>query len=168
MTSQDPTVKLQLRPIRESDQAFLRQLYGSTREEELKQTGWSDKEKENFLDFQHKAQHTHYMREYRDSRFDIILADGEKVGRLYVDRRKDEIRIVDIALLSNHRGKGWGSYFLLQLLEEGSQKALPIRIHVEHNNPALSLYERLGFKQVDSNGVYLLMERVPQVIDTQT
>jgi ribosomal protein S18 acetylase RimI-like enzyme len=160
----DQTVKLQLRPIRESDQPFLRDLYGSTREEELQQTGWSQEELDKFIDFQHNAQHTHYMREYSKAQFDIILADGEKVGRLYVDRRKDEIRIVDIALLTRHRGKGWGSYYLLQLLEEGRQKNQPVRIHVEHNNPALNLYKRLGFKQMDTNGVYLLMERVPESV----
>lgn len=165
MSHADQTVKLQLRPIRESDQPFLRKLYGSTREEELKQTGWSDTEKENFLDFQHKAQHEHYMREYSSSQFDIILADGHRVGRLYVDRRDDEIRIVDIALLPDHRSKGYGSYFLLQLLEEGRKKQVPIRIHVEHNNPALSLYKRMGFKQIDTNGVYLLMERAPMIAE---
>lgn len=163
---EQPTVKLQLRPIRESDQPFLRKLYGSTRQDEMKQSGWPQAEIDKFLDFQHKAQHTHYMREYSTSQFDLILADGEKVGRLYVDRRKDEIRIVDIALLPEHRGKGWGSFYLLQLLEEGKKQQLPVRIHVEHNNPALNLYKRLGFQQMDTNGVYLLMEKQPNPVES--
>ena len=33
-----------------------------------------------------------------------------------------------------------------------------VRIHVERNNPALHLYERLGFRQIGDTGVYLLLE----------
>jgi hypothetical protein len=32
------------------------------------------------------------------------------------------------------------------------------RIHVERFNPALRLYERLGFRQVEDKGVYLFLE----------
>jgi hypothetical protein len=34
----------------------------------------------------------------------------------------------------------------------------PLRIHVERFNPALRLYERLGFRQIDDRGVYLFLE----------
>ena len=33
-----------------------------------------------------------------------------------------------------------------------------LRIHVERFNPALRLYARLGFRQIDDRGVYLFME----------
>jgi hypothetical protein len=36
-----------------------------------------------------------------------------------------------------------------------------LSIHVERFNPALRLYERLGFREVEDKGVYLLMQRVP-------
>jgi hypothetical protein len=32
-----------------------------------------------------------------------------------------------------------------------------VSIHVEANNPAMTLYRRLGFTHVDTNGVYHLM-----------
>jgi hypothetical protein len=31
-------------------------------------------------------------------------------------------------------------------------------IHVERLNPAVRLYERLGFRQIEDKGVYLFME----------
>ena len=37
----------------------------------------------------------------------------------------------------------------------------PVRIHVERFNPALHLYERLGFVKAGDTGVWLLMERAP-------
>ncbi len=43
-----------------------------------------------------------------------------------------------------------------------------VRIHVERNNPALGLYHRLGFREIEDQGVYLLMERAPARDDTQS
>lgn len=35
-----------------------------------------------------------------------------------------------------------------------------VTIHVEYNNPAMRLYERLGFRKIgEFNSVYYLMER---------
>jgi ribosomal protein S18 acetylase RimI-like enzyme len=47
------------------------------------------------------------------------------------------------------------------ILAEGKAQGLPVRIHVERNNPALRLYRRMGFKKIGETGVYLLMERRP-------
>jgi ribosomal protein S18 acetylase RimI-like enzyme len=47
---------------------------------------------------------------------------------------------------------------LNKLIAEAKQQAVPLRIHVEHNNPALNFYQRLGFREVENTGVYLLME----------
>jgi hypothetical protein len=33
-----------------------------------------------------------------------------------------------------------------------------VRIHVERQNPALALYERLGFRLLEDRGVYLFLE----------
>jgi ribosomal protein S18 acetylase RimI-like enzyme len=85
----------------------------------------------------------------------------EPIGRLYVDRWADQIRLVDIALLPEHRGAGLGRAILEELLAEGERRGLPVTIHVEYNNPALRLYRRLGFRHVDSNGIYYLMRWEP-------
>jgi len=83
------------------------------------------------------------------------------IGRLFVDFRKDEIRLIDIALLPAYRGRGLGSQILSSILSDGQSSGRAVRIHVEHNNPALRLYQRLGFKQIENHGVYILMEWTP-------
>ena len=88
-------------------------------------------------------------------------ADDAPIGRLYLDRRKDEIWVVDIALLPEHRGRGIGDALMRQVIAEADEKALPVRIHVEHVNPAQRWYERLGFRRTGDTGVYYLMERSP-------
>jgi ribosomal protein S18 acetylase RimI-like enzyme len=147
-----------LRPITREDQPFLYRLYASTREEEMALVGWSQVDQEAFLAMQFQAQHTFYQEQFAGAQFDIIECEGEPIGRLYVDRRADEIRIIDIALLPAYRGQGIGSHYMKQLLAEGRELGIPIRIHVEANNPAMRLYKRLGFRKVDTNGVYWLME----------
>ena len=79
------------------------------------------------------------------------------MGRLYVARWPTEIRIVDIALLPEHRNRGTGSALLAGLMEEAATAVKPLTIHVERFNPALGLYQRLGFSAVADEGVYLLL-----------
>ncbi len=153
-------MSISLRPITLDDEGFLYSVYSSTREDELAQVDWDAAQKEAFLKMQFHAQHTYYMEQYKHANFDVILLDDVPVGRLYLDRRKSEIRIVDIALLTAYRNRGIGSLLLKDILAEGERAGLPVRIHVEHFNPALHLYTRLGFRHIDDHGVYYLMERV--------
>jgi ribosomal protein S18 acetylase RimI-like enzyme len=146
------------RSITPADQNFLQQLYASTREEEMALVDWGDRQKEAFLQMQFNAQHQYYQANYTQTAFQIILLNGEPIGRLYVARWEKEIRIVDLALLPEYRDRGIGSQILKDLLAEGKQQHLPVRIHVEQYNLALRLYERLGFQKIGEHGVYWLME----------
>jgi ribosomal protein S18 acetylase RimI-like enzyme len=152
---------ISLRPVTPKDEAFLYSVYAGTREQELAQTGWNDEQREAFLRMQFDAQHQDYTRRFSSAEFQIILSNEVPIGRLYLDRRDDEIRIVDIALLASHRNGGVGSTLLRSILAEGRESGLPVRVHVERLNPALRLYGRLGFRQISEDGVYLLMERTP-------
>ena len=151
----NPRVKL--RPVTPEDEDFLYRVYAGSRED-ITQLGWDDEQKEKFLRLQFKAQHKQYKAQFCDADFQIILEDEKPVGRLYINQTEEEIRIVDIALLPKFRGKGMGSSLIKQVLAEGKQKRLPVRIHVQQFNPAFQLYEKLGFQTVDEDGVYFLME----------
>ena len=146
-----------LRPISEEDEDFLYRVYAGTRED-IAQLNWDQKQQAKFLKLQFMAQDKQYKAQFCNAEFQIILLDEKPVGRFYVNRTEDEIRIVDIALLPEFRGKGIGSSLLKQVLAEGKQKRLPVRIHVQQSNPAFHLYERLGFQKIDENGIYFLME----------
>jgi GNAT superfamily N-acetyltransferase len=152
------SLSLRLRPITPEDEAFLANLYASTRAEELSVTSWSDEEKSLFCRMQFNAQTAHYRENYPGASFQIIERNSLPAGRLYVARWEREIRIVDIALMPEHRGAGIGTKFLKELQEEAKAAGKKLSIHVEQFNPARRLYERLGFKQVEEKGVYLLME----------
>lgn len=150
---------LTFRPITEADAEFLYEVYASTRKEELAPLDWSDAQKADFLRMQFNAQHAFYQQEFADAAYQVLLWKGQPIGRLYVLRRPDEIRIIDIAILPAWRQQGIGGALLRDLLAEGQAAGVPVRIHVEKQNPALRLYERLGFKPLEDHGVYLFLER---------
>jgi len=155
-------MNITLRPITDADMEFLHRLYATTREDELTQVDWTPEQKAAFVAQQFHAQHQYWQENYTDTSWDLILGDGDQpIGRLYVARWAEEIRIVDIALMPEHRGSGLGTRLLRRLLDEGEASGRKVSIHVEIFNPARRLYERLGFVQAAERGVYLLMERHP-------
>jgi predicted GNAT family acetyltransferase len=89
----------------------------------------------------------------------VIDVDGAPAGRLYVHRGPSDIRIMDIALVPSFRGRGIGTRLLRALSQEADASGRKLSIHVETNNPARSLYHRLGFRPAGEHGIYVLMER---------
>ncbi|MEA2572784.1 MAG: hypothetical protein QOH93_82 [Chloroflexia bacterium] len=160
-------MKITLRPIEPGDMEFLYWVYASTREAELAVTVWDDAQKETFLQMQFNAQHTYYREYYPNASFQVILCDGQPAGRLYVDRWPDQIRVMDIALLAQFRNAGVGTRLLNDLLAEGALSGKPVTIHVEMYNPAMRLYERLGFSKIGERGVYYLMEWRPPALEAE-
>ena len=150
-----------LRPVGSSDRDFLLQVYAATREEELRLVDWSPDQKAAFVRMQFEAQDAYYREHYHPATFDVIEIDGEPVGRLYVARWEDEIRIIDVALLPEHRGGGIGTTLIRGLLDEAAATGRRLSIHVESHNRAQRLYERLGFEEVAEHGLYRLMEATP-------
>jgi ribosomal protein S18 acetylase RimI-like enzyme len=155
------TMQVTLRAAAEADRDFLLAVYGSTRAEELDQVPWPPGARAAFLDMQFTAQDQEYRRHNPDGRFDVIEVDGVPAGRLYVDLRPGDLRIVDIALLPSHRGLGIGARLLAALQAEAAVQGRIVSIHVEATNRAAELYERLGFVVAEVLGVYRRMEWTP-------
>lgn len=148
-----------LRPATDADLPFLLRLYASTRADELAAVGWPEEQRDAFLRQQFEAQHAWYREQYAGASFDVVEVEGEPVGRLYVARWERAVRIVDVSLLPEWRGRGIGGRLLGALLAEADAVGKPASIHVERFNAALKLYERLGFALSEDKGVYLLLER---------
>lgn len=149
-----------LRPITDDDREFLYRLYVSTRAAEKELVGWTNEQWDEFLRMQFNLQHTQYMRNYEQPSFDVIMLGDTPVGRLYVNRVPVEIRIIDISLLPEYRNRGIGAGLMRNILREGNDSNIPVTLHVEKNNPALGLYQRLGFRINGDQGVSWFMERV--------
>ncbi len=69
----------------------------------------------------------------------------------------DDIPELSIALLSGYRNQGIGTALLNCLLEEARQHYAALSLSVSADNPALRLYQRLGFEVIDQNSNSLTM-----------
>lgn len=147
-----------LRPETADDIPFLMRLYASTREDELKLVDWSAAQKRAFVASQFQAQRRHYRAYYDGCTFDLLQQRGVPAGRLYLDERPSRLHIIDISLLPEWRGRGVGTAILRAMQAAGLARGKGVGIMVEKFNPALQLYQRLGFADVADHGVYLEME----------
>jgi ribosomal protein S18 acetylase RimI-like enzyme len=149
---------ISLRPECADDAAFLLELYASTREDELKLTGWGVATREAFVKMQFNNMRQGYAAMFPKAQFDVILLEQKPAGRLVVHRADDEIRIVDIALLPAFRNRGIGTFLLQKLFSEAERENKPLRLHVLKSSRAAHFYERLVFGSVGEEGPYLKME----------
>ena len=151
-----------LRPVKTGDEDVLYRIYASTRMDEMDAVNWTGGQKEAFLKMQFNAQTTHYRNHYPNAEYQIIQReDSIPAGRLIVDRSSGSILLMDIALLPEYRNAGIGTSLLKELLAEAAHKNQPVILHVEAFNPALRLYERLGFIKTGENGIYHEMVWTP-------
>lgn len=143
-----------LRPLIAGDELFSCQVYASTRADEMALVNWTDEQKQAFLWMQFNAQRTHYQTHYPKAENSIIQCNGIDIGRLIVERSKDPLILMDIALLPEYRGMGIGTALIKDLMAEAAGKDWSVSLHVEFFNPALNLYTRLGFVKVAEQDVY--------------
>ena len=149
-----------LREEGDDDLDFLKSLYASTRDEEMARVPWDPARKADFLAQQFALQREQYRQHYAGAEWLLIERDAP-VGRVYVRRGREEVRLMDIALLPALRGGGLGTRLTRALLDWADALALPVTLHVEPFNPAYRMYRRAGFGYVRSTGVYHFLQRPP-------
>ena len=154
-----------LRHVTPADDEFLRAVYASTRAQELAQVAWSAEQKEAFLRMQFDAQQRDYQARYPDAQYEVILLDARPVGRIWIGRDEEEIRLLDIALLPEAQRRGIGDALLRRLIAEarGTGRKLRHMVFVL-NTDARRFYERLGFRVFEEVGAYLHMEWRPEAV----
>ena len=151
-----------LRPVDAGDEGFLLRVYAGTRDQERRVVHWEDEEWDAFVRTQYKAQRSHYRTHFPGAEHRIVLHDREPVGRIWVLRAEDEIRLLDIAILPEHRGRGIGTRLIRSLQRDARTAGAPLRHSVEvDNHRARHLYERLGFVAIETHGLHTLMEWDP-------
>jgi GNAT superfamily N-acetyltransferase len=148
-----------LRPIGDVDDRFLRELYASTRLDELALL--PEEFVAPFTNSQYEYQRAHYIRNFPAAIWSVIEHLGRPVGRIIVDRSADPWRLIDVAVLTEWRNHGIGTWLLESLVAEaasaGAELVLSVRVE---NLAARRLYERLGFSVRDEIGAYMCMSTV--------
>jgi GNAT superfamily N-acetyltransferase len=148
---------LERRPAGAADEAFLRELYATTRPD---LAGWDDGAREAFVDLQLRAQRRDWQSAYPGSTDEVLLVDGRPVGRLWVAWLPAACVLVDMILRPEHRRAGLGTRVVTEILAEADRRGVPARLAVERTNaPSLAFCGRLGFVETGGDQVYVNLER---------
>lgn len=149
-----PELAVSLRNARTDEERFLESVFFSTRQALLE--ALPPQHREAMLRMQYEAQLHQYKAMYPEARHQIILSGMLPAGYLlYAD---DAVgHIVDVALLPQYRSRGIGSTVIRSLQSKGK----PIRLTVATDNPAVRLYQRLGFIETGRDSMNIRMEWTP-------
>jgi RimJ/RimL family protein N-acetyltransferase len=150
------SVALVQRPVAPTDLEFLRDLFADARGEEF--AALPAETRRPLLDMQFALQRQQYEARYPESRHEIVEIDGAAVGRVWTFDDGDRLRILDITLLSGHRGHGIGTGVLTQLIDGAGERPVVLDVWAA-NLAARRLYERLGFVAVSDGDGYVAMQR---------
>ena len=132
------------------DRLFLLDLYAASRADEFSAVGWIPAAVRTFLDQQYQAREVGWAVSAPSADDLLLVRDGRPLGRLVLDRRADDIRVVDIALMPEEQGQGIGTAVLREVLADADAAGVPVTLHVVATSPARRLYERLGFRLVEA------------------
>ena len=95
----------------------------------------------------------------------IRLLTNENKGYGFVDDKTPEI---SIAVVPEYRGRGVGTRLLVRLLTKAQTRYRAISLSVSLDNPAVRLYQRLGFESVGTSGNSLTMiRRMESAVDAK-
>lgn len=152
---------LDLRDANSQDLPFLFSLYCDVRSEEMSAWGWPAGQIEAFLRMQYDAQRRSYEAAYPEAIHQIVVSGGAPVGRRLAARTGQGMQLVDIALLASHRNRGIGTRLIRELMDDCRATRRVLRLHVLRGNPALRLYQRLGFTETSADPMYIQMAWTP-------
>ena len=81
--------------------------------------------------------------------YQIIIVGETRAGMLALGRRGGQVILKHIELMPEFRGKGIGAAIVQEVIEQARAEGLGVTLHVLKSNPAIRLYERLGFRIVE-------------------
>lgn len=137
-----------LRPAGPEDEAFLYDVFCTTWADEAAALP-NPKLVTHMLRIQHTAQERRFRTGYPDHERLVILHDGERAGRLYLNISDTVVNALDMTLLPEFRSHGIGSRVVGDLLQIARDTGRSATLRVARRNPrAAALYNALGFQLV--------------------
>lgn len=153
---------LTFRSLQPGDEAFLYEVYASTREQEMALWASSPEEKTAFLRMQFEAQHAFYQKQFPNGDFLLVLSDGCPVGRLYLQDQGNEVLLIDVALVPKSRRLGLGRKLFKTLFEAEKSRGRSVVGNVEWWNPAIHFFLRIGFQITGKSDTHYQIRWVPE------
>jgi ribosomal protein S18 acetylase RimI-like enzyme len=142
------------------DEAFLRRLIVDTVTHELGADAWPEPMRGHLLGIQFEGRRQSQRANYPDAVSEVIEVDGQNAGWIVVVTMPHEVRLVEIMVAAEFRGRGIGSAAIGEVLAAAESAGKPVLLNVNvMNSRAIRLYERLGFRRIGGDEVQHFMQK---------
>jgi GNAT superfamily N-acetyltransferase len=109
-----------------------------------------------------QSAHARNLRQRWDSKeVRIITLDGAAIGWLQSRTENDALFLAQLFVDEPHRRQGIGTDVMHRLIDEATLEGQAVTLGVVKTNPALRLYQRLGFLTADEDDRKFYMRREP-------
>jgi ribosomal protein S18 acetylase RimI-like enzyme len=139
-----------LRPARAGDFAFCARLYFSAMEKIIRD-----------LKLDAARQEANLRHLWEVAQVQIIISGGVDAGWMQCAARDDGLYLEQIFIDAPFRRRGIGTRLITDLIGRAARNGQPMTLAVVRQNPALRLYERLGFRIADEDDRKFYMRREP-------
>lgn len=141
-------MEYRLIPSTPDDEAFLWRLNQLAYEDVVTAQfgGWDPVKQRTFFDNKLKTQS--YL---------LIVGDDGPVGAVTKTWEEEALRLLELLILPEHQNRGIGTRVLRQLQDEARSRQRPLLLQVLHLNQARRLYERLGFRVMETTETHYRM-----------
>jgi ribosomal protein S18 acetylase RimI-like enzyme len=145
-----------------ADEEFVRGLVIASVADELQAWNWPEPMRSHLLGIQYTGRRQSLLANYGGVVSEIVLLNGDPVGWFCVQETESEIRLVEVMIAAEQRGKGIGATLIRELMARASEARKPLTLAVKvMNTRAIELYERLGFRRIGGDMVQHEMEWQP-------
>jgi len=128
-------MKIDLRPVVPGDYDFCKSVY-------FAENHWILEA----LHLDRAAHETRFPEQWKLAEVRIILLDGEGVGWFQSTAQPDVLFLSQLYITRSFQRRGVGTEVMQRLIAEARHANRPIALDVVKINPALRLYQRLGFR----------------------
>lgn len=146
----DAVMPIVLRPARNEDFAFCVKLYLSAMANIIRDLK---------LDATRQEENLRHL--WQADQVQIVTLDGADVGWIQSAMQDATLHLEQIFVDAPFRGRGIGTRLITDLIDEATRNGQPMTLAVVRRNPAMKLYERLGFCVIDEDDRKFYMKREP-------
>lgn len=159
------------RPAQAADESLLREVFASTRAQDLALLGMEPVVLSTLVQMQFEAQRRHYMQTHPGCMAWVVegAASGamapQTLGQMWLHLDASGLHLMDIAVLPTQRGQGIAAICVQALLHLADAHGWPVHLHVLADSAIRHWYARLGFVTTAHVGLHQAMTR--PVIDSE-